>query len=126
MKLGKSSRLCLIVISSTLLIIPTTFADPLTREEVDSAIDSEELYPGSAVRAFLYEMIDATTEELQETAEEAAATAARPLLVEIAGLEARVEVLEEWVQAETWERILEIGLGILAGGAAGYLIAVLK
>jgi len=126
MKLGKSSRLCLTVMLSILLIMPTTFADPLTRDEVDSVIDSEELYPGSAVREFLYVMIEETETALQETAEEAAATAARPLLVEIAGLEARVEVLEEWIQAETWERILEIALGVLAGGAIGVIIGGAK
>lgn len=113
---------CLIMTLSILLIIPTTFADPLTRAEVDSAIDSEELFPGSEVREFLYTVIEETERELQETAEEAAATAARPLLVEVAGLEATVEVLEDDLEARPWILVGSALIVLALGGTIGYLI----
>ena len=122
MKRRKNWTKCLIVILSILLITPTIFADPLTRADVDSAIDSEELYPGSEVREFLYTMIDATDQEIQETAETAATTAARPLLVEIAGLDATIEVLEDDLEARPWILVGSAIIVLALGGTIGYLI----
>ena len=121
-RLGGGSIRCLTVTLSILLTIPTIFAAPLTRAEVDSAIDSEELFPGSEVREFLYTMIEETDKALEETAEEAAATAARPLLVDIAGRDATIEVLEDQLEARPWI-LIGSGIAVLSlGGVIGYMI----
>ncbi len=120
MKHGKNWRLCLIVILLIALIMPTTFADPLTREEIEAEIDSELHYPGSAVREFAFEIVTIYETEIKATAEKAAATAARPLLTEISGLEAEVDVLREWIDSEPWIRFAIGGVALIVGGAIGY------
>ncbi|KKM94584.1 hypothetical protein LCGC14_1196830 [marine sediment metagenome] len=87
---------CLIVTLLICLITPMTFGQQegleRLKELIASTIQPNRLYPGLAVREFSLGIVEAaylaimTTSE--EIAEDAAAEAARPLLVEIDGLEA--------------------------------------
>ena len=83
----RSLKICPIVMLLILLIVPTAFGDLLTEEEIDSMIELDRLYPGSAVREFAKTLIRAAHEEIRKTGEEAAAEVARSLVPEITALE---------------------------------------
>jgi hypothetical protein len=91
---GYSLRKCLIALWLTASLTPAMCESPPSWEELKQQVNSEieptMLYPGSAVQAFALDLIEAGEIAIDQAAkdggEAAAAEAARPLLVEIAGL----------------------------------------
>ena len=66
----------------------------LTQGEIASMLGSEEQYSGSEIATWLVGVLQPEVrEEIRATAEQAAAVAVRPLLVDIAGLKAERSVL---------------------------------
>ncbi len=115
---------CLIMILLTALIMPMIYATPTNPSVQDlySAIDPSLFYPGSVVKEFAEKIFEEAIMGMQGAYHQGkidgAATAARPLLIKIEGLEAWKEGAEDKLAGSFLKTVL-----VMSGGLFfGYLI----
>ena len=120
---------CLMMILLTALLIPMIYATPTesptesSSQELYSAIDPSLFYPGSAVKEFVEKIFQEADLAIRgayyQGKIDGAATAARPLLIKIDGLEAWKEGAEHKLTRSFLKTVLFISGSLVCGYLIG-------
>ena len=116
---------CLMMILLTALLMPMIYATPTepSSQELYSAIDPNRFYPGSAVKEFAEKIFQEADLAIRgayyQGKIDGAATAARPLLIKIDGLEAWKEGAEHKLTRSFLKTVLFMSGGLFFGYLIG-------